>query len=383
MKRVLWLALAAGSITMTPVAGQGNRYEITGNRVAIFNPAGEVRVERATGSAVVVEVTRGGADAAELDVNRGTYEQWSTLVVRYPSDRIVYPRLGRSSRTEMAIDDDGLFALANLRASIDEEGFHKSSGIRISSSNRFRVSGSGSGVEAWADLRVMVPAGKSVAINLGAGTVSASNVDGELRIDTRTGAIQVSSVNGSVLANTGSGAVTVAGVNGHLLIDTGSGRVAVSDAQRGTVRIDTGSGSVIVNDVSALGVDIDTGSGSVTIADVAAPALRIDTGSGSIRAERVNARDLNLDTGSGSITLDLLSDVRNAVLDTGSGSVTVGIPSALGAEIEIDVGSGGISTDLPMQLLEQRRNYLRGRLGDGDGRIRIDTGAGGVRLRAR
>lgn len=383
MKRVLLLAITAASITAVPATGQQNRYEVTGNRIAIFNPAGEVTVQRGDGSAVVVELTRGGRDGARLDVNRQTYDGWNALVVRAPSDQIVYPRLGRNSRTELTIVDDGLFGLATLRATLDEEGFQKSSSVRVSRSSRLRITGSGSGVEAWADLRVSVPAGKSIAINVGTGTVTASNLNGELRIDTRNGTVNATSISGSLLANTGSGNVTVRKVDGHLLVDTGSGRVDVSDATGGTVRIDTGSGSVIVNDVNGLGLDIDTGSGSVNIADVVTSALRIDTGSGSIRADRVNARDINLDTGSGSITLDLTDDVRNAILDTGSGAVTVNVPAALGAEIVVDVGSGGINTDVPIQLLETRRNYLRGRIGDGDGRIRIDTGSGGVRLRAR
>jgi len=383
MRRGLLLAIVTASIATAPAAGQANRYELTGDRVAIFNPAGEVRLQSGSGSAVVVEVTPGGADAADLRFTPRTHDGWNALVVTYPSNDIVYPRLGRFSRTEMNIDGDGLFGLGSLRASLDEEGYRKSSTIRLSRSQRLRISGNGGGTEAWADLRVIVPAGKTVAINVGAGTVTASNIAGELRIDSRTGGVEVNSVKGSVYANTGSGRISVTAVEGHLLLDTGSGRIDVADARGGAVRIDTGSGSVVVNDVNALGLDIDTGSGSVTVADIVAPALRIDTGSGSIRADRVNARDLNLDTGSGAITLDLVGDVRNALLDTGSGSVTVGVPSALGAEIEIDVGSGGITTDLPIQLIEKRRNYMRGRLGDGDGRIRIDTGSGGVRLRAR
>lgn len=78
--------------------------------------------------------------------------------------------------------------------------------------------------------------------------------------------------------------------------------------------------------------------------------------------------------------LELASDVRAATIGTSSGGVTLAVPAGLGAEIEVETGSGGISTDLPMQILEKRRSYLRGSVGRGDGWIRIEAGSGGVRL---
>jgi lia operon protein LiaG len=90
-----------------------------------------------------------------------------------------------------------------------------------------------------------------------------------------------------------------------------------------------------------------------------------------------------LETGSGSITLDLLSDVRNARVNTGSGSVTVSMPSDLGAELLVDSGSGGIDFDMPVKVIQKKRSSLRGTLGDGQGRFEIDTGSGGIHLRAR
>ena len=58
------------------------------------------------------------------------------------------------------------------------------------------------------------------------------------------------------------------------------------------------------------------------------------------------------------------------------------LPANLDAEIEVDTGSGGIDVDFPVDVQTMRRNYFRGRVGDGRGRILIDTGSGGVRLLA-
>jgi hypothetical protein len=60
--------------------------------------------------------------------------------------------------------------------------------------------------------------------------------------------------------------------------------------------------------------------------------------------------------------------------------VTLRLPDGVDAEIEADSGSGGIDVDFPMQVRTQRRDYLRGMLGDGRGQITVDTGSGRIRI---
>jgi DUF4097 and DUF4098 domain-containing protein YvlB len=60
--------------------------------------------------------------------------------------------------------------------------------------------------------------------------------------------------------------------------------------------------------------------------------------------------------------------------------VTVRAPENLGAMVEIDTGSGGIDLDFPLEVTSVRRDRVQGRLGDGQGTIRIDTGSGSIRI---
>ena len=81
--------------------------------------------------------------------------------------------------------------------------------------------------------------------------------------------------------------------------------------------------------------------------------------------------------------LRLLKNVLLDPQDTGSGGVTVRVPRSLGAEVEIDTGSGGINVDVPFDYRRKDRSYVRGTIGDGEGRIYIDTGSGSVRIHPR
>lgn len=317
-------------------------HRLSGQDVAVYTLAGRVEVVRGTGSEVVVRVTRGGAGASQLRIETGPVDGRATLRVVFPRDEIVYPAMGRGSNTSMRVRSDGTFG--NGRGG-----------------DRVDIRGRGNGLEAWADLRVEVPAGRSFSAYLGVGEMEASGVSGDLRLDT------------------GAGRVTATDITGSLNVDTGSGGVTVRRVQ-GSLRVDTGSGSVEVSAVVGESVVLDTGSGRVRASGVETQRLVVDTGSGSVGLERVSAPDVVVDTGSGSVEIDLDRDIERLVVDTGSGSVTVRAPDNLGAMVEIDTGSGGIDLDFPVEVTSVRRDRIRGRLGDGQGTIRIDTGSGSIRI---
>ena len=87
-------AIALGAIVASipsAATGQAEHRNLSGERVAVYNLAGRVRVQAATGSQVTVDITRGGRDASKLKLETGEVRGWNSLRVVYPSDRIVYP----------------------------------------------------------------------------------------------------------------------------------------------------------------------------------------------------------------------------------------------------------------------------------------------------
>lgn len=345
MRTTVTLTLAAGLLAAAAPGIHGqttDRYELRGDRIAIWNLAGAARVLSGSGSAVTVEVARGGEDASSLRVETGALDGAETLRVIYPGDRIVYADGGRGQRSDVRVREDGTFGRDGRRVA---------------------VAGSGGGTRAHADLTIRVPPGREVAVYVAVGRIDAADVESDLRLDTN------------------SGAVTARAVRGFLNVDTGSGHVEVSQIE-GDLVVDTGSGGVDASDVRGGRINLDTGSGRVTGREIRADELRVDTGSGRIQLSGVTATDVSLDTGSGGIELALDSDIRFLEIDTGSGGVTLRVPESFGARIEVETGSGGIDSEIPIQMRRGGRDRLSGTIGDGDGQIRIETGSGSVRILA-
>jgi DUF4097 and DUF4098 domain-containing protein YvlB len=312
----------------------------------VYNLAGTVEIASGSGREVVVEVTRGGEDAERLQMEIREVDGREALIVRYPEGDVVYPAMGRRSNSQVGVRSDGSFY----------------GDWSFSRSRRVRISGSGRGSEAWADLKITVPAGGDLAVFLAVGPTVLDGVEGSVLIDAGSGAVRAREGKGELVVDTGSGEVIVEGFEGELHVDTGSGSVEIHDVMGGDVVIDTGSGSIVGNGVTAR-------------------SLRMDTGSGLIRVRGVSAPAMVLDTGSGSVDVELTGDLDDAEIDTGSGSVTVRVPESLGAEVWLDTGSGNVEIDLPFEARAVERDHVRGTLGDGRGRLRIDTGSGRIHLR--
>lgn len=343
---LLFTAFAAG--VARSATAQTERRALSGDQVAIYNLAGHLRVQAGTGSQVTVDVTRAGRDAGQLKIASGELHGAQSLRIVYPGDRVVYPDMRSRGRTQLRVNDDGTFD--------DRDGGRDSFGR-----DRVEIRDSGSGLEAHADLVVSVPKGQRLTVHWGVGDATISNVDGDIRL--------------SVAAAT----VNTEHTRGRLDLDTGSGAVTVTDAQ-GEVVLDSGSGSVTVNGVRGEHLDIDSGAGQLRADDVDVKSFKADVGSGGLTMGRLKASRVSVDVGSGGLSLDLISVVDDLTVDAGSGGVTIRLPAAQSADIDIETGSGGIESDFAVATTHLERNHLRGKIGDGRGRIKIESGSGRVRL---
>jgi hypothetical protein len=348
-RAVLFLIpLVAGALMAPPNGSSQEEHRVRGDEVAVYNLAGAVEIVPGSGNEVVVQVMRGGGDAGRLDIGLRQVDGREALVIRYPADRVVYPELGRGYRTEIRVRDDGTF--------FGDWG--------LSRGDEVRITGSGDGLEAWADLRISVPRGQDLAVYQAVGEANMMEVDGTVLMDMASGNAGVRASSGELSIDTGSGSITVDGFDGDVNLDTGSGNVELMEVRGDDVTVDTGSGSVRVSRIQAARVEVDTGSGEIELRGVASP-------------------DVTLDTGSGTVEVELTEDVDNLEIDTGSGDVTVWVPGGVGAQVELDTGSGGIDLDLPLEVQEVERDHVEGILGDGRGRIYVDTGSGRIRLMGR
>ncbi|MGH7590671.1 MAG: DUF4097 family beta strand repeat-containing protein [Gemmatimonadales bacterium] len=342
-------ALGALGVNARALPQQPETVSLTGNKIGIWNLVGQVRVvPGAGGSAVIVQISRHGKDAARITTAQGELGGAQTLRLVYPANDILYRPAGRTSgqwETDLRVRDDGTFG--------DEDHWGGGHRVRI---------GSEGGFDGSADLRIAVPSGQKITIRLAVGTITAENVDGDLKLDTDDGDIFTTNTKGHLVLDTGSGDVKVTGHDGDASIDTGSGDVTATAVHGSDFSFDTGSGDVKVDGAVADALSVDTGSGTVTISGLASGRVKVDTGSGNV-------------------ILGYTTSPTDIDIDAGSGDVRITSPAGLNAKVDFETSSGDISSDFPVTLTSHERDELHGTIGTGGGRLHVETGSGDIALR--
>lgn len=338
--------LAATAALAAPASAQDvERFTLSGDRIQIWNLVGRTVVEQTGGDVVIVEVTRGGPDRRDLRIRN----EGGQLAVLYPDRDIVYRDArpyGGSYETRLRVDRDGRFD--------DEVG-----------SFLVRIRNSGGGLDAHADLRILIPRGRRVEVNIAVGTIDATNTEGDLSLRTRFMPIVAVGHKGPLNARTGSGGIRVERAEGEVRASTGSGRIELNDIKGELLRVSTGSGTIEGRRIEVARFDASTGSGG-------------------IRMDAATASDIRTTTGSGSTRLDLRNTPRDITTRAGSGSVEISLPADANVEVDVTTGSGGITSEFPVTMESIRRRELRGRIGTGaDGFLRASTGSGSVRILRR
>src|SRR5436190_1387855 len=124
---------------------------LTGVEVHIYDLVGRVELVPGNGPAVQVDLAPGGRDASRLGTQ--TFASGGTFfVVSYPSNHIRNPQMHWGSNTSVQVAKDGTF------------GNHPKRGGWLD--RRVRIDGNAGGLEAWCDLRIVVPRGQHVSVHV-------------------------------------------------------------------------------------------------------------------------------------------------------------------------------------------------------------------------
>lgn len=144
------------------------------------------------------------------------------------------------------------------------------------------------------------------------------------------------------------------------------------------VRARTHNGRVEVAAIEG-DVDIETHNGPIEVESRGA-RLVAQTHNGRIEA-RFSGRDLSLETHNGRIVADLSEcGPIDGRITTHNGSVKVTLGPEASAMVQASTHNGGISCRIPLSEGEMKRHRLRGRIGEGEGALTIQTHNGSVRI---
>lgn len=226
-------------------------------------------------------------------------------------------------------------------------------------------------------LRIKIPDGKIVEVKSSSADIEVSgltadldvwasstdvrmkNTDGEASFDLSSGDVDIIHHKGNVNLKGNSSDLDFEAVEGDVDVRTSSGDGNL-DNVKGSVSVYASSGDYKLYNIEGK-LDIRTSSGDIYATGVSG-SIRAESSSGDIRLKELTAKegDFDIESSSGDVTLEVTDDFEGSIyLRSNSGSIN----SRLSGDIE--------------SLSESK---LRGSIGNGNGRLRVSTISGDVRI---
>jgi len=227
----------------------------------------------------------------------------------------------------------------------------------------------------------------TVDVSTSYGSVACKNVAGPtVKLRSSSGSITATNVRAELQAETAYGPVTCAKIAAdELRLKSSSGDISISSADFRTCDAHTSYGTVRVDGLEGDSIKLHSGSGSVDLLTSAAGTVDLSTSYGQIRVDNVTTAQLTAKSSSGNVDVvcsDTTAADLNANVKTGYGSIRFTPPPAFAGAVYLATSYGSVRADRPITVSgELTKKKINGKIGDGPGTLRLETGSGSIVLK--
>ena len=143
----------------------------------------------------------------------------------------------------------------------------------------------------------------------------------------------------------------------------------------------THNGAVTITDIKGK-VDATTHNGRIKTSNVS-DHTKLETHNGAVTCEQISG-DAWVSTHNGGINVSYAEDapgVCQIIMTTHNGSINLKTPPNISAAVNLSTHNGSIKTELPITLVGTvNKNKINGKIGDGQGKLKLETHNGSIKI---
>jgi len=211
------------------------------------------------------------------------------------------------------------------------------------------------------EYRVTVPHKFNAQAETSGGSISVSDLAGDVSAHTSGGSLNFGQIDGTVTGRTSGGSITLARGKGRALLHTSGGSIHITEVG-GDVDASTSGG----------GISIERASGRV----------KAHTSGGSIEVREVTGA-IDASTSGGGVTASLQGQPKEECrLSTSGGSINVSLARDIHVDLDASTSGGSVWTDFPVSNDGDRHHReLHAPLNGGGPLLYLHTSGGGISVR--
>ena len=226
-------------------------------------------------------------------------------------------------------------------------------------------------------LRIKIPNGKNIEVKSSSADIEMADLAANLDVWASSTDVRMKNTDGEVSFDLSSGDVDIIHHKGEVTVKGNSSDLDF-EAIEGDIDVRTSSGDGTLDNVKG-SVSVYASSGDYKLYDIAGD-LDIRTSSGDIYATGVSG-SIRAESSSGDIRLrELASKEGDFDIESSSGDVTLEITDNFEGSISLKSNSGSVNSRLSGNIESLSDSRLRGSVGNGNGRLRVSTVSGDIRI---
>ncbi|HTY38360.1 MAG TPA: DUF4097 family beta strand repeat-containing protein [Bacteroidota bacterium] len=217
-------------------------------------------------------------------------------------------------------------------------------------------------------------------------TITVNNVKGMLEIRDRSGSIRAREMDGAAVENL-YGSIDLDRISGkagkEIVLKGQSGQITLTNAS-GDVRIDDPYGGIELNGIKG-NIDVRSQSSSVRATGVTGDWTS-RTQYCTISLREISAKQLTITNTGGRVDVSTATVPTSVDIKNEYERVMFEMPQGFGGDVDLNVTYGKIETNLPLSRkkdFDGGGGYVLGKMGNGNGKIAIETRSGNLNVMQR
>ena len=225
--------------------------------------------------------------------------------------------------------------------------------------------------------KVFVPRNVSTDLSTSGGSISLTNLSGNLKFSTSGGSLDLDNVGGNVNGRTSGGSINLENSKDDIELATSGGSIDAKNCD-GKLRLTTSGGSLDLKDLKG-DIRATTSGGSIHGSDVEGELITHTSG-GSIHLSDLSC-SLETSTSGGNIDVSIKQLGKYIKISNSAGNVDVTLPNK---GLDLDLSASKIKTgQLNNFSGKVDEEEINGKLNGGGVPVRIDAGSGKISLSLR
>jgi len=231
---------------------------------------------------------------------------------------------------------------------------------------------------------ITVPRQTNLECGSSYGAIEIDDIHGDVRGKTSSGSITAENIEGSVDLHTSYGSITCKDMSeGDIRLKSSSGTIKLTNASFGRCEAHTSYGAVVCKVLTGSSIKLHSDSGSIKVTTAVSDVSDLSTSYGRITGRQLTTPDLLAKSGSGDLDI-VCSDSpagMTADLVTSYGSIDFTAPPGFGGKVDLSTSYGSVKTERPITISGKvSKKELRGTVGQGTGKLHLETGSGSISL---